>query len=97
MIEFEGKKYVRQGKCLRCGTCCTGFLKPCPQLNQLPSGLWECKIHEIYNSPLALELKRCGEVACNPPGAFLFPESPRAIELVADSCGFYFDLIEDME
>lgn len=94
IVEFEGKRYERRGQCIRCGTCCTGFSKPCPQLNQLPNGLWECKIHEIFNTPYALKLKELGEAVCNPPGAFVFPESPRAIEPVADTCGFYFALID---
>ena len=95
IVEFNGKKYERRGQCKRCGTCCTGFIKPCPQLYEDPVGVWNCKIHDILNSPYALELSKCNEVVCNPPGAFLFPESPHAIKIVEDVCGFYFVLDDE--
>ena len=41
----EAQAKLRQGECIRCGTCCK-LLYECPHLEELADGTSRCKIHE---------------------------------------------------
>jgi len=46
---LEAQEKLRQGECIRCGTCCK-LLYVCPHLEELADGTSRCKIHE--NRPI---------------------------------------------
>ena len=41
----ESQAKLRKGQCLRCGQCCK-LLYACPELETLPDGSTQCRIHE---------------------------------------------------
>lgn len=87
IYEYNGESYIRQGECVRCGMCCTGWSEPCPYLRWDTPNYSTCLIYdESYGRNRGAPCAWMHE----------FPDGPQAQwhPAVRNKCGYYFTKVE---
>jgi len=85
-ILYEGKKYIRLGKCNHCGACCPS----CPHLRFLENGKTKCAIWDKLSDK---DDKEALKVGIHTSACRGFPNSPADLfndKELAEKCGYYF-------